>query len=122
VAYRDFDAEDEESSGDPITFTFAGRKFRCRHPLPTGALVIAARGMGASGDGMAEAKSVDDLIHRFVDPTQHTELDEAIADSPVEKLVRVAQGLIEAATGRPTTAPSPSPKRSRSVGPRSTGA
>lgn len=101
MPFKDFDAEEDEVSGEPIEFKLSGRKFRVVQPAPIGGLVLVARAMGDTD--VSQMQAIDRLFRRFLPTDQHTDWDESLGElTNLGKLEQVVEYIITEATKRPT--------------------
>lgn len=114
--FRDFDAELQEATGDPIRFKLGGKVFTCVHPAPVGSLVVLARHLG--GSDQDQMQGVAKLLYGWIEPAQHADWEEVLMRlSDVTVLEKVVEHLIQEATKRPLSEQSSSPASSVATGP-----
>lgn len=101
MPFKDFDAEEDEVTGEPIEFQLSGNKFRVIQPAPIGGLVLVARAMGDSD--VSQMQAIDKLFLRFLPTDQHPDWDDALGRlTDLGKLEKVVEYIITEATKRPT--------------------
>ena len=103
-SFRDCDAEQAEVTGVPITFKLGGTVFTCVDPPPVGGLVVMGKYLNE--DPLKQLAGVYKMLETWIVPEQHGDLESALMKvSDPEFVDKLIAYLVEAATGRPTSAP-----------------
>lgn len=102
--FRDFDAEQAEVEGDPITFKLGGFMLTCVQPPPVGGLIVMGKYLDK--DPAAQMAGAYRMLESWIIPEQHEDLEKALMKvSDPDFMEKLLEFLVEAATGRPTSAP-----------------
>jgi hypothetical protein len=109
--FKDFDAAEAERKGDePITFRLGGRQWTASH-VNAGTFLAFIRGI--SGDTDKVVLAFDEYIRNVLDDHDREAFADMLLHSDVQisTLRDVVWWVVEQATGNPTPAAQPSPKR-----------
>lgn len=100
--YRDFDAEIQEVSGEPVTFKLGGVVFACKNPMPLGLVMVMAKNALATDNPAAQAEQAG-VLWKFVEEDQHEDLDRVMSElTDITVVSNLIEYIMAEATGRPT--------------------
>lgn len=116
MSFRDFDAEQREVKGEPLTFRLGGTNFTCKNPIPIGIAVAVAGAM--QKDELAQMATMAKVFKAIIVDEQADEWDDAVMRvTDVNVLQALLSWVVEESTGRPTPGPEPSSANSSGDGP-----
>ena len=104
MAFKTFEADLATEDGEPIQFQLAGHTFTRRAVLPLGALVMLARARRTDGT-LEQLAALDEVIRAWLIPEDLDAWDEVLVTiTKLSVLDEVITYMLEATTGRPTSA------------------